>query len=284
VVGADGKPATHAYLILSVPNVSANDLTAQTDSKGEFTIRKVPPGSYVLTAAQMDDNKPKSARQRLEVGESNLESIVLAFGGGINIPGRVTSETSGMAFDRMHLFLESQDGDEGPIPSFAQVKSDGSFQLTDVPDGNYIVNFEGLEKGWFPKAIHFGSTDVLQNGLQIERGSTAGNLELLISSASAQLDGVVNDQDGKPIVAAQVRVRPDPETDFNRGRAQSTGTDQNGRFSFPSLATGKYKVSARLPGATPDIPALNSDAQSITLKERDHQSLQFELTLPKEDQ
>jgi uncharacterized GH25 family protein len=118
----------------------------------------------------------------------------------------------------------------------------------------------------------------------VEHGSSSGTLEVVISSAGAEMEGTVNDQDGKPIVAAQVRMRPEPETSFNRTRAHTTGTDQNGHFSFSSLAAGKYKVWARSPSTFPEAPVANSESQTVTLSERDHQSIQLKIDLQKDSQ
>ena len=285
VIGADGKPATHAYLLLGVPGVGdlGGDLEGSTDSKGEFLIKHVSPGSYILTAVQNDENRHEFTRQKLEVAESDLKSVILSFGRGTDIRGQIISQGSNPAIDRLGLGLESQDEDES-ISGAAQAKKDGTFLLADVPDGSYAVDVWDLEKGWFIKAIHYGSIDVLEKGLQVEHGSSSGTLEVVISSAGAEMEGTVNDQDGKPIVAAQVRMRPEPETSFNRTRAHTTGTDQNGHFSFSSLAAGKYKVWARSPSTFPEAPVANSESQTVTLSERDHQSIQLKIDLQKDSQ
>jgi hypothetical protein len=285
VIGADGKPATHAYLLLGVPGVGdlGGDSEGSTDSKGEFLIKHVSPGSYILTAVQNDENLHELTRQKLEVAESDLKSVILSFGRGTDIRGQIISQGSNPAIDRLGLGLESQDEDES-ISGAAQAKKDGTFLLADVPDGSYAADVWGLEKGWFIKAIHYGSIDVLEKGLQVERGSSSGTLEVVISSAGAEMEGTVNDQDGKPIVAAQVRMRPEPETSFNRTRAHTTGTDQNGHFSFSSLAAGKYKVWARLPSKSPEALVANSESQTVTLSERDHQSIQLKIDLQKDSQ
>jgi len=285
VIGADGKPATHAYLLLGVPGVGylRGDLEGSTDSKGEFLIKHVSPGSYILTAVQNDENRHERTRQKLEVAESDLKSVILSFGRGTDIRGQIISQGSNPAIDRLGLGLESQDEDES-ISGAAQAKKDGTFLLADVPDGSYAVNVWELGKGWFIKAIHYGSIDVLEKGLQVEHGSSSGTLEVVISSAGAEMEGTVNDQDGKPIVAAQVRMRPEPETSFNRTRAHTTGTDQNGHFSFSSLAAGKYKIWARSPSTFPEAPVANSESQTVTLSERDHQSIQLKIDLQKDSQ
>ncbi len=59
-------------------------------------------------------------------------------------------------------------------------------------------------------------------------------------------------------------------------------TDQNGQFTIPTIPPGKYKVVAKLPSGTPEVPALKSEPQIVTLGEHDHQTVQ--LTLPKPEE
>jgi uncharacterized GH25 family protein len=128
------------------------------------------------------------------------------------------------------------------------------------------------------KSVRFGGEDVLEKGLQLENASAGGHLEIVVSSASAQLEGSVVEDD-QPLVGATVRVTPDPETPYNKFRRSGTRTDQTGHFSFPSLAPGKYQVIARSPA-----PAENghpkSEPQSITLSEHDKKTLDLKIAKP----
>ena len=160
------------------------------------------------------------------------------------------------------------------------MKKDGSFRFDDVADGSYALHVSGMEQGWFVKSGRLGAEDVYQKGLQVERANAGGSLEIVLSSASAQLEGSVTDHD-KPVVGALVRARPDPETAYNRNRSRDTSTDQNGHFSFDILPPGKYRVVAKLPSATPEVPAISSEPKVVTLNERDHQAVQLTLETPK---
>ena len=282
VVGADGKPATHAFVIIRVGDVEdfASGVSATTDEKGEFLIKGVAPGSYIISAQQRTEARRDMAYQKLEVGESNLGNVVLSFGTGVTINGRITAVGSGVALDRAHVSLTSLDEDVG-FAGWAEVKADGTFELTNVADGSYILHAGVSQKGWYLKSAHLGATDVLQKGIQVERGAVPGSLEIVLSSSGAQLDGAVT-QDNKPVVGAQIRARPEPQTPYNETRGAYGVTDQNGQFTIPTVPPGKYKVVAKLPSGSPDVPALSSEPQIITLGEHDHQTLQF--TIPKPEQ
>jgi protocatechuate 3,4-dioxygenase beta subunit len=283
VVAADGKPATHAFVTMRVPDAGdfASALSGTTDEKGEFIIKGVAPGSYVVSAQQRTDNRRDTAHQKLDVGESNLENVVLSFGAGITINGRITATGSGVALDRAHVVLSPLDEDAGSVGAWSEVKSDGTFEITNVADGSYILRAGVGQKGWYVQSARLGAADVLQKGVQIERGTAAGTLELVLSSEGAQLDGTVT-QDNKPVVGAQIRARPEPQTPYNEMRGTFGVTDQNGQFTIPTVPPGKYKVIAKLLSGSPEVPALTSEPQIVTLGEHDHQTLQ--LTLPKPEQ
>jgi protocatechuate 3,4-dioxygenase beta subunit len=280
VIAADGRPATHAYVLLSVPEVGddwGEELSAGSDAKGEFTIKGVPPGSYILSGQQHDGDKHYMARQKVEVGNDNIASIVIAFGKGRTINGRVVTASPGAsALDRIHIQLEPTGESDTESFGWAQVKQRGSFEINDVLDGSYALQVYGMEQGWYVTSARLGAEDVLQKGLQMERGTSTATLEIVLSSASAQLEGAVSDHD-KPAVGAQVRVKPDPETTYNRQRSNNTSTDQNGHFIFHALPPGKYRVTARLRSASSEAPVTTSDAKIVTLGERDHQAVQLTL-------
>jgi protocatechuate 3,4-dioxygenase beta subunit len=280
VVASDGRPATHAYIQLYTPEAANDELSASTNSKGEFSIKGVPPGSYVLSAHQADENERHMAQQRLEVGNDNIDSVLIAFGKGASIRGRIVAASAGgNALDQIRIHLDSTSESDTASFAFAQVKRDGSFQITDVVDGSYALRVYGLEQGWYVKSARMGAEDVLQNGLGLERGPSGGTLEIAISSATAELEGAVTEND-KPVAGAQVRVKPDPETPYNRIRSTSASTDQNGHFSFNTLPPGKYRIIAKMPSTSSETPDTSSEAKTVTLGEHDHQAVQLTLAAP----
>jgi len=284
VIGPDGKPAVNASITIESSQGGAglpDDLRAQLD-KGEFSFKNVPPGNYVIIASQYDEGKVWHAQQRIEVGERKIDSLVLTLGKGNTITGHVTF-TGGADPPTASGFLVvlsplNESGDS--MGSFGRVEKDGSFQVLDVADGSYTVHVSLPERGWYAKSIRFGADDVLDKGLQIEAGSSGAPLDIVLSSATAQLEGSVT-QDDKPAVAAQVRVRPDPETPYNESRGRGATTDQNGHFSITDLAPGKYRVTAKF-SAEPGLPTPKSEPLTITLHEGDRQSVQLTLEEPQE--
>jgi hypothetical protein len=281
VIGVDGKPATDSYVFIieTPPTEFSLNLNASPDSKGEFKIRSVPPGSYLLAAAESSASgaEEHQARVKVEVGEDNLESIALFLGRGTRVSGQVTIEAGTVNTERLYISLVSHD-DNFPDGG-SRVKKDGSFEILDVPDGNFIFDFNGLEEGYYVRSARIGRDDILTNGLQIEKGQTGGTVEVIIAKSTVQLDGTVT-ENGAPLAAARVRVSPVPETAYNRIRAQSTRTDQTGRFSFSAIAPGRYKVQAKFAGSADAAKPAVSEAQTIDISENEHRQLEIAVVPP----
>ncbi len=284
VIGPDGKAPSSASVRLDSSGSEDSgylDFQVAVDGKGEFSLKNVPPGSYTIVASEYDEGKIWHARQKIDVGERKLSSLVLALGTGNKIAGHVAFASSGKPpnLGRVSLWLEPID-DSNDFGGMAHSEKDGSFEILDVPDGSYALHVNAPEPGWYVKSARFGPDDALDKGVQIEAGGTDARLDIVMSSATAQLEGSVTQGD-KPAVGVHVRVHPDPEIPYNESRGRGTTTDQNGHFSVPDLAPGKYRVTAKL-SVEAGVPTASAEAQTITLHEGDRQSLQLTLVEPQD--
>jgi protocatechuate 3,4-dioxygenase beta subunit len=132
------------------------------------------------------------------------------------------------------------------------------------------------------KSAHLGNDDVLQNGVQVEGGAAKGSLEIVVSSDGAQIEGTVSDSDkNQPLAGVQVKLRADPETDYNREHFRQAATDQNGHYVLRDLPPGKYKVSAKMASTGSGVPPIKSDPVAVSVGEREHRALDIKLTVPK---
>jgi hypothetical protein len=285
VMGADGGPQTEAYVHLSAAGVQDwfSGLATSTDSKGQFSIKGVPPGAYYISTGTYERGKSYNTRRKIEVGESNVDSIVLSLGSGATIHGRVVggnSRASGHAAVGLQPTAEEAEN-EG---SYTQVEKDGSFELQGVLDGGYALQVYLQEQGSFVKSAHLGNEDAFQNGVQIEDGAAKGNLEIVVSNEGGQLEGTVTDSDkNQPLVGAQIKLRVDPENEYNRDRSKQVNTDQNGHYLLKDLPAGKYKVAARISSPAEGAPAIKSDPVAVTLAEHEHRTVDIKLTVPKSE-
>ena len=248
VIGRSG-PAKNALVFMVPRGIDDSGIPRQdtTDEKGAFKLKGIPPGSYVIAAYQRDDEdgvyEPRG-QQKLEVSGENIDSLIIAFGAGASFQGRVTAVGADPPeLDRIHITLFGTDEDR-TFGAGGQVKKDGTFELKSVSDGDYAIMVDGLERNWYVKSVRLGADELIDKGLQLEAGSTGGRLDIVVSSASAQLEGSVSGHDGA-IIGAHVRVAPEPETPYNQFRSRSVKTDQSGHFAATGLAPGTYRLLAR---------------------------------------
>ncbi len=276
VIGRDG-PASSAWVNLRLAGDDYGfERQASTDDKGRFELKGIPPGSYLISVYQRDEGggpyEPRG-QQKLEVSDANIDSIVISVGGGASLQGRITGDGPNLPrLERIGIVLINVD-DEEKIGGQGRAKKDGTFEIKSVSDGSYAVTVWGLEANWYVKSERIGGDDILEKGLQLEKGGAGRTIEVVISSASGQLDGSVSDDD-TAVAGAHVRVVPEPETPYNRFRVHSLRTDQTGHFSFVGLAPGTYRVLARY-GGSAGSGARKSEAQTVTLSERDHKTIQL---------
>lgn len=277
-------PAKHAWVGLESTEDDSYSSSYQNnaDENGAFRIKGVPSGSYVLRAYQSDGGDfggGQSAQQKLELADTNVEGLDVVLGAGANLTGRVMASNPNeqLDLDRTGVMLMSADADNAET-RHARVKKDGTFEIKGLPDGRYALRVWNLAAGWYLKSARSGTEDILDKGLNVEKGSTGGRIEIVMSTSCAHLEGAVV-QGASPQPGAEVRITPDPKTRFSRFRSRSATTDQAGRFAVPDLAPGKYRVVAKL-AASGGNDALKSDPQAITLSERDHKELELKLQHP----
>ena len=285
VLAPDGKPANGMVQLddAGAEDYSMGQSLVSTDSDGRFTIKGVAPGSYFLMVMQQDSEAVYSerARQKVEVGSDNIDSITVALGRGSDFHGQVTAD--GLSFDSAHIeYLNinlTPVGTDDWMGIGAQVKKDGTFDLKHVPDGDYAVMAFVQEKpGWFLKSARLGPDDILSEGLHVDKESSGGTIHIVLSLSGAQLEGSVVEEN-KPVVGAHVRISPDPQTPYNRLRWKTTTTDQNGHFVILGVAPGKYQVVARSPMTPGGTPA-HSDPQTVTVSEHGHEAVQLKIEPP----
>ncbi len=285
VMGADGAAESRAFVHLSAPGAEDwfTGLGTSTDSKGDFSIKGVPPGSYHIIASTYDRGTQHSTQRKIEVGESNIDSLVLNLSGGATIRGRVVGGNS-RAQERAMVVLEPTAEEAETEPGFKEVEKDGSFELQGIHDGSYALAVYGFDLGSIVKSAHIGNEDAFQKGVQVEDGAAKGDLEIVVTNEGAQLEGAVTDSEkNQPLVGAQVKLHVDPENEYNRGRAKQVNTDQNGRYVIKDVPPGKYKVTARIPSPDEGAPTIKSDPVPVTLGEREHRSVDIKLAVSKSE-
>jgi hypothetical protein len=218
---------------------------AYDSATGTFTMRDVQPGSYILQAAV----PPSSARMPVEVTNADIENLNVVIDSGVTVNGRFVVESGDMpaaANLRVTMRIMSNGAQNfiGYSPS-ALPAADGTFTMTGVLPGQYRVFVQPPpSQDFYVKELRYDREEALNNPVDVSRrNSDSATMEILLSRAVGQVDGVVVDERGQAVPGVQAVLVPDN----NRARFElfkTATTDQTGRFTMRGVAPGDYKLFA----------------------------------------
>ena len=226
---------------------------------GRFEFANVLPGSYVamLVMVTFEGGQPAIRMLRLgqpiEVSNAHVEGLQLQPEAGGQVRGKFSLDT-GQKFDWTQLIVtlvsvEEQGGDlvrEGAmdLPTSSNVNSDGTFELKNVPGGNYqlvVVARSNDLPDYITKSVNLNGRDVADSGFPILPETY---LDVVISANGASITGKVVDGNGQPVANATVVDVPSAEHRTRSDLFQRDTTDESGHFSLRGLNPGKYTVLA----------------------------------------
>jgi protocatechuate 3,4-dioxygenase beta subunit len=245
----NSRPGIHTTILLEPRNAEVRrwTMTSQSfvqDPQGAFELRGVVPGSYYLLALSTEGDKQYTAREAVEVSDSDVEGVSLVIGPGIDLKGRIRVEGNA-ALDPSVLNIWLQPREQmmyfgGSRPS---IKSDGAFTISNVSDGDYQFEMWGLPEDFYLKALRVGSSDVLASDLSVSCKQPPGTLEVVLSPNGGRVDGRVLKED-KPFSGATVVLVPEEGRRKEERLYESTSTDQEGQFSIRGITPGEYTLFA----------------------------------------
>lgn len=241
------EPDTKGIVILRPTAPDSTIREGEIDRHGNFEVRSVPPGTYSISAIT-NDGGALSSTKTIEVASTDITNLRLTAENRSGIRGHLRVEgarnTDLTAF-HVGLRSASQEPYLGAIGSDdARVKADGSFELAHVPPGVYdlfVVAFSSPSASYFIKQVRVGGRDVGDAGVRL--GSEPVAVEVLASSATAQVEGLVTDHD-QPVANATVVAVPNPTRRGVPEHYQTAFTDQHGRFRIRGLRPDDYTLLA----------------------------------------
>jgi hypothetical protein len=261
-----------------------------TDPEGHFTMRGLAPGDYklvirpriapqgamVMNGRQLPD-MAEFATVDLHV-DSDITDFVITTRPALSIAGRVVfadgvpTATPGSP-DPLRNIRISATGAPGSTmfspTATAQVASDLTFTLRGLSSAA-MVHAGGLPQNFVLKQVLVGGEDITDKPHDfVDRDS--GDLQVVLTSRVAGVEGSVLDDSGKPAVDSLVVLLPEPEQGRPAVLYRTSSVDPHGRFKLPGLRSGRFVILAipreRLPRSndTDALDALAKDAQAITL-------------------
>lgn len=222
---------------------------------GQFELRGIAPGSYVVRASAGTESQPLTARQDISVAAADVDGVKLTplpsfrLSGHLRVEGRASGEPT-----QYSVNLRSAEPPENPgffmsqdfFGANAPVDRVGNFEWKSVNPGNYIVQVYGGDgQGFFLKSVMLGGRD-------ISTGFTASgpaSLDLLVSYKGGAVEGTVveteKDVDNeRPAANATVVAVPDEKYRKLPDHFGTGSSDQQGRFTIRGLAPGSYALYA----------------------------------------
>lgn len=223
-----------------IPSTDRNT-AATPDGMGNFELRGVTPGSYLLTA-QWDYG---SAKLPIEVGSSNINSVNLTISPNPDVRGLLRLDNGGTVQLGNRRIVVSLQPSETLLSIIAQtVNTDGTFMLSNVPPDTYAFNVTGLPDNYCVKDIRVESERLADGTLNLAGGSLVGALEVVLGQSCGNLEGVVADADGHSFDGATVVLVPQASRQHALYLYRTASTDQSGRFSLQGIAPGDYHLYA----------------------------------------
>jgi hypothetical protein len=268
---------------------------------GQFEVRGVAPGSYVVRASTPTESQSFTARQDVSVVAANVDGVKLTplpsftLSGHLRIEGGAAADLTQYSANLRQAELPEDSGffmSQEFFGTNAPVDRLGNFEWKNVTPGNYIVQVYGGDgQGFFLKSVELG-------GRNIESGFTASGpatLELLVSTKGGTVEGSVVEaavekdveKDGdrvQPVPNATVVIVPEEKFRKFPDRFGIGSTDQHGRFTIRGVAPGGYTLYAWQDleeGVYRDPDFLKSQEASgtaVRVQEGSHQQIELKVS------
>jgi protocatechuate 3,4-dioxygenase beta subunit len=242
---------------------------AVSDTRGEFEITEVPPGTYTLTATragylsiQYGQKRPRELGRTIEVPPGGtVEHIDIPLPRGSVLAGRITDDAGDPAPGVRVEALEYRyiRGHRVLVPARLTTTNDiGEYRLSGLEPGAFRLRASSAEvwesddgKATYVFAMTYfpgvTGTDVPQS-INLEIGQEVGGLDFrLVPGRAASITGIVEDASGQPMRDQTVYLSTIMRTIGGRILGSGQGappvkTDGNGGFTFSKLAPGEYLV------------------------------------------
>jgi hypothetical protein len=232
------------------PEANYNPLT------GEFELRGVWLGVYILEArtkvqdpAAADSTDASLAdlhvaRIPIVVQDAGLENLRLIQIPPFEVTGRVHVEGVNESLPMTGTVdvspIDPQSA--GRTPPSAKIAADGSFKISGLFPGEYMVRLQEKSGGnVYTKNITFDANDILNFPWHLT-GPTDGSIEIVRRAGLARLTGTATTARNEPAGGAHIVLLPVAR--FRSDLYKGVTADRNGRFTMIDIAPGEYRLFA----------------------------------------
>jgi hypothetical protein len=223
------------------------------DGEGEFRIKNVPPGEYVLQVSGQrpaEDAEPEFAAEFVTVAGRDVGGLHLRTSAGSTLAGRITFEGSGARPRPGEVSVTTApiDFDRAPIGGpfgRSQTTREWTFELRGLT-GPRFIRLVREPPGWALKAVRVNGIDVTETPLAFgSRAESLDDVEVVLTRQVSTLSGRLTDPRGQAVGGYVVAF----STDRSRWGVASrfvrlARSSLDGAFSIRGLPAGDYYVLA----------------------------------------
>jgi protocatechuate 3,4-dioxygenase beta subunit len=235
VIDEKGKPIAGAQVATAASwDLPGTGHAAETDAKGAFTIKALPPGTHTLVAS--DGEHAPARASAITIESKGIDGIEIVMKAGGVLAGTVV------------------DGARKPAP-FAAVRVGGDGQQMWMIDGRMASTdkdgkFELRGLARTKLKVRAESDAAASPVVAVDLTDASDKLDLeLVLDVGGTIAGTVVDEKGAPVAEVQVNAFPDilggsPQDAMVLAGLSSASTDGGGRFTIRGLPAGEYRVRA----------------------------------------
>ncbi|MGH9943009.1 MAG: carboxypeptidase regulatory-like domain-containing protein [Pyrinomonadaceae bacterium] len=308
VDAATGKPMARVALSVGELRDGQNQVGyysrdgTQSDENGDFILKNIPPGRFVVFAANDGQGTSYSEAVPFRVADGDVSGLVVPVYPGVTVSGALVPSNDAARLDftklgQMMLLVVNapaeKKGVQPPTGVNVRVGADGSFRAGGLRPGKvqFMLQRWGAPQGLTIMGVERDGVSQPE-GFEIKAGEQVSGVRINVVTGVTTLRGQVEvRREDQPavlpedlIVSVEARRVGATGPQWNNPRA---GVDARGRFVFEGLVGGEYELTlsgwhAGPPGAPRASPPPPPVQQTIKIPDKGeaHINLVFELSRP----
>ena len=243
-------PAMRVAVQFFFPNGSTSTIAGESNKDGEFHVKDLAPGKYAVYVDVPPGSEMHVDPVRFEVIDQDVDGLLLKAAIGGTISGVVIIEgtddpklRANLARSRIVGSIAGQMASDtvGRWVHSASINPDGSFRLSGLPAGRFMLQFQSSDPLRFIRLEHNGVT--YPRGIEIKEREQITGLRFIVSHANGTIRGVVKRAEGLVLPQGARLMIGLRRTEDPLGTYGSTmEVDARGHFLVERLVPGTYEV------------------------------------------